>query len=86
MHSVGRPKTAAENVRGLNVGKGGMKGRSGLGVNDLGFVINVQSRGNKCHISKKAKAASHLCMKGAHGCMASFVGSFLSTKMLQVVC
>lgn len=62
-----------------------MKGRSGLGVNDLEFVINVQRHGSKCHISKRATAAPNLCMRGKHGCMTSFVGPFLSTKLLRVV-
>lgn len=59
---------------------GGVKGETRLDENDLEFVINVQSQGSNCHISKTARSASHLHMRGTQGCMTSFVDSFLSKK------
>lgn len=38
-HRIGRPKTGAENVHGRGVGTACVKGKTGLGINDLEFVI-----------------------------------------------
>lgn len=45
-HRAGRLKTGAENVHGMSVGTAQLKGRIGLGTNDLEFAIMSIAKGS----------------------------------------
>lgn len=46
-HRVGRLKTGAENVHGMGVGTACVNGKTGLGINDLEFVIMSIANGSQ---------------------------------------
>lgn len=44
---VGTPNTRAENVRGMSVGRARVKGKTGLGLNDLESIIMSKAKGSQ---------------------------------------